>query len=388
MNVLHLCSDFARQEIYAHLISWLEAKSISRQHVYIPVRTETELNGNRDSKLQRTTYRYSYILQPRHRLLYRSKIKLITRDVLQNDDVDTFDVIHAHFLFSDGGVAYALHKRYAIPYIVALRNTDLNFFLKYRPDLRATAWKIVESASSIIFLSPSYQNAFLKKVPNPLRNLVEEKSKIVPNGIADLWHEWPEASRPKIDPIVRLLYVGDFSRNKNVKRVVRAAEMLRKFTDISLTLVGGGGNADARIKAMLHTGRYPFIQYLGRENDKQKLREIYRQNDIFVMPSFRETFGVAYIEALSQGLPIVHSYGQGIDGYFSANTVSEATDPSSVSAIAASIQRLSNRRDLVRLTCIAEAKRFEWKTIAGEYLDIYDEAAAERLSSRRVSARR
>ena len=34
------------------------------------------------------------------------------------------------------------------------------------------------------------------------------------------------------------------------------------------------------------------------------------------MPSFPETFGLVYVEAMSQGLPIIYTKGQGIDGYF------------------------------------------------------------------------
>lgn len=49
---------------------------------------------------------------------------------------------------------------------------------------------------------------------------------------------------------------------------------------------------------------------------KKQLREAFSISDIFVMPSKPETFGLVYVEALSQGLPILYAKGEGFDGYF------------------------------------------------------------------------
>ena len=55
--------------------------------------------------------------------------------------------------------------------------------------------------------------------------------------------------------------------------------------------------------------------------DKEEVIKYYNQSDIFVMPSLHETFGLVYAEALSQGLPIIYSQGQGIDGFFTEGQV-------------------------------------------------------------------
>jgi glycosyltransferase involved in cell wall biosynthesis len=89
------------------------------------------------------------------------------------------------------------------------------------------------------------------------------------------------------------------------------------------------------------------------------------------MPSYKETFGIAYIEALSQGLPVIYSRGQGVDGYFEKGTVGEATDPASEAEIAISIRSIISRLENVRKLCIESSKRFGWPRIAGEYLKIY-----------------
>ena len=54
-----------------------------------------------------------------------------------------------------------------------------------------------------------------------------------------------------------------------------------------------------------------------------------RSCSVFAMPSIFETFGLVYLEALSQNLPVVYTKGQGIDGMFD-NTVGIGVDPLSV----------------------------------------------------------
>jgi glycosyltransferase involved in cell wall biosynthesis len=131
---------------------------------------------------------------------------------------------------------------------------------------------------------------------------------------------------------------------------------------------------------MLGSGDYPFARCLGRINDLPRLRETYRRHDVFVMPSFVETFGVAYIEALSQGTPIVHTRGQGVDGYFQAGTVAEAVDPQDVRSLADAVERLVVRPQASPERCVEQARRFDWSEIAGEYHGLY--RAASRPSNR------
>jgi glycosyltransferase involved in cell wall biosynthesis len=116
------------------------------------------------------------------------------------------------------------------------------------------------------------------------------------------------------------------------------------------------------------------------------LAAIYRAHDIFVMPSFRETFGVAYIEALSQGLPIVFTRGQGVDGYFEPGTVGEAVNPHDAEALKAAILGLAERLDERRSLCVAAAKAFDWQRIAREYVELYQAGSTGTMRPQGASA--
>jgi L-malate glycosyltransferase len=375
LTVLHVCSDFARQAIYNLLVSELDGLGI-RQFVYVPVRTAQELQVNRNDALQMTSYRYSHILRPWHRVFFRTKIRTVLQDLCANARPADCDVVHAHFLYSDGVVALRIKQRLGKPYIVAVRNTDVHAFMRLRPDLRWLCWDVIEQAERVIFITPAYRDLLLRRVPRRLRGMLERKALILPNGLARYWIDNAGARHAPHSGTLRLLYVGDFSRNKNLRNTLRAAALLHKKREVSLTLVGAGGDGEAQIDALLASGRYPFVRRVGRIVDRAALAAIYQDHDILLMPSFRETFGVVYLEALSQGLPIVYTKGQGVDGYFEPGTVGAAVDPSDPCDLEAKISLLAARLDRVRPLCVEQAKSFDWSCIAASYRQVYERAAA------------
>ncbi len=372
LNILHICSDFAKQKLYAHLVTHLAEININ-QVIYAAVRSEKEARYSPPALTRDIPHFIRHILGKQHRILFRTKIKKAYNDLRNFVDLSSVDVVHSHFLFSDGAVALKIKKQYGIPFIVAVRNTDINGFMRLRPDLFMVRNKILKEASRIVFISPAYQKTFAALIGSGICDEVYRKSIVVPNGIEKSWLSESHVSSLPHDNTLRILYVGDFSNNKNVYRLIHATLHLSAKRAVKLTLVGGGGNGEKAVKKLLASGKYEFIEYLGKIDDREKLQSIYRQHDLFVMVSFVETFGVVYIEALSQGLPIIYSRGQGVDGYFESHTVSEAANPYDFADIGQKIEILANRLDKVRQECIMQAKRFEWCKVAENYKNIYIE---------------
>ena len=89
------------------------------------------------------------------------------------------------------------------------------------------------------------------------------------------------------------------------------------------------------------------------------------------MPSITETFGLVYLEALSQGLPVLCSKGQGIDGFFPSNTVVELVNPLSIPDIARGIRCLMSKLDSVSSLQQDFLHPFLWSEIAKKYLSLY-----------------
>lgn len=374
-GILHICSAYAKQRVYAELVSELSSIGL-RQFVYVPVRSVAELQKDAITDRVNLNHRFSLVLKPYHRVLFRTKVRALVRDLARNVDVGNYQVVHAHFLYSDGAVARRIQKLAGLPYVVAVRNTDINFFMRLRPDLRWICWDILRHASRIICINPAYLETLFRDLPSGVAAEVRRKADIVPNGIDCFWLNDSGPLDRAGDELLRILYVGDFSGNKNIVNAMRAVRIVDRQVPAILTLVGGGGSGEREVDRLIASREYPFVKRLGRINSREVLRDVYRSHDLFLMPSFRETFGLVYVEALSQGLPIVHSAGQGIDGYFPLGTVAESVNPSSPESIAEGIVKAASRLPGVRRQCSAAAAAFAWNAIGKKYKQIYLTARA------------
>ena len=105
---------------------------------------------------------------------------------------------------------------------------------------------------------------------------------------------------------------------------------------------------------------------------KEKLIDYYRDADIFVLASISESFGLVYAEAMSQGLPVIYTKGQGFDGQFPEGRVGYHVDSNIVEDIVTKIKLIVDRYEEISKNCIKEVKRFDWASIAEQYYIIYN----------------
>jgi len=340
------------------------------QTIYCPVRSADQV-GKNEPVADRIQVIYDYIIKPYHRYVYHIKRRVLFRSLQKKVDLGKVDLCHAATLFSDGGQAYKLYRNYHIPYVVAVRNTDINGFLNMLPNTWPAGKAILRHAEKVFFISKALMEKFKNhKVIKPLLDEIQDKMVLMPNGIDDYYlnHLCYEQHTGH-----RVLYVGDFSNNKNVLRLGEAVLMLQKepgFHDVTLTLVGGGKNTDERVQRMINDHERVF-QYLGPIYDREKLTEVFRSHSLFAMPSFHETFGLVYLEALSQNLPVIYTKGQGIDQLFD-NSVGVGVNPSSVVEIMQAIKAvLSNNDDYSNHS--VDFNMFNWNAIAKKYANYYSE---------------
>ncbi len=102
------------------------------------------------------------------------------------------------------------------------------------------------------------------------------------------------------DDIVRFIYAGGCSIRKGIPGLLEAWEKAQ-LRDAELTLVGSWQLAVEKLKRLPRGVR--FVGPVGPE----KLRELYRESDVFVFPSFFEGFGLVILEAMACGLPVIAS---------------------------------------------------------------------------------
>lgn len=368
MRVLHINRNYISTPLHQTMIDHLDTFEVENI-VFAPSEKEEVMRipPKKNVIVSRCFSKYD-------RYIFDVKQHKIVKSILEAVDIDNIDIIHAYTLFTDGNCAMKLAKMYGIPYVVAIRNTDVNDFFRKIPFLRKRGIKIMKHASAVFFLSQAYQDVVMSKyVPNKLRDELQKKSFIIPNGIDDFWFEnaVPNSNGSHLERIKRqeinLLYAGRIDKNKNIPTTLKAVKLLQdKGWTIKLTIVGRIEEQDEfeRIK------QFPFVKY-HPACGKEELIHYYRENDIFVMPSFTETFGLVYVEALSQGLPVIYTKGQGFDGQFPEGTVGYHVTPTESKDVAEKILKIAENYMKISSNCNNGIKKYQWKMISEEYLRIY-----------------
>lgn len=288
---------------------------------------------------------------------------------------EAYDLIHGHTLFSDGFVAMKLAENLGIPFVVSIRNTDVNTFFRYRFNLRNIGIQILDRASKIVFISEAYREKVIRDyVPSYLKNAIESKSVVIPNGIDNLFLQ----SMPNVDERraktnskdITLIQAGVINRNKNQIQTLNACrELITRGWSVRYKVVGE--MRDRMLVDKLQSES--FVQLYGKLSHVEMIEQ-YRSSDIFVMPSRTETFGLVYAEAISQGLPVIYTHGEGFDGFYPNGTVGYSVDVGDVLGTADAIEKAATNYANLRANCLRVRNDFNWRSISRSYYSAYSDS--------------
>ena len=287
------------------------------------------------------------------------------KELYKNEE---FDLLFAHSLFANGYIAYLANKQFGTPDIVMVQNTYINVFYRFKPYLSRIALKVMSNAKKIIFASTCYKDYLLiNHIPSRLKKKVDEKTKVVPYGIEDIFYNSDITFKQKTDNEFKIICVGLICRNKNQ---IGLAKAIKKLNDdgyqIKLTVIGKIDNE----KLVEKLRSYNFVEILPYMSKKALVKE-YKNADIFALVSLTETFGLVYAEALSQGLPIVYSKGQGFDGQFVEGFVGYSALADSTVSISNAIRKTIQEYDLLKKHTVKASYKFKWDNVTEQYKQLY-----------------
>lgn len=140
-----------------------------------------------------------------------------------------------------------------------------------------------------------------------------------------------------------LLSVSELNANKNLKTTLSAFAKL-KHPDVYYLICGTGDMLDSYRQLAEELGISDRVIFPGYRYD---IFEIVHIADVFLFPSLREGLGVAPIEAMSAGVPIIASDIRGVREYAVDGENSILLDPNDVDGFAGAIDRLYNNRELL-----------------------------------------
>lgn len=174
-----------------------------------------------------------------------------------------------------------------------------------------------------------------------------------------------------------ILYVGTNKPHKNLPRLVAAYA----GAGVRQPLVIAGAQdprfpqAQREVEALGLGDRVHFLSHVGED----KLGELYRSADLFVLPSLAEGFGLPALEAMAHGVPVIASNRPALP-----EVVGEAAlliDPLDVSDLASAIARVLSDKSLAQELARKGRERaalFPWRKTAEGCLSLYREAGMRR----------
>lgn len=306
------------------------------------------------------------------RYIYPIKQWKIYKALLNEIDINEFDIIHSHLLFNGGPVALKIKEEFNIPFNVSIRSTDENVFMKI-PFFNKFSDIVLSNSSGVQFLSPAFKERFIENyVSNKIIEEIKNKSYVLPNGLEEFWLNNINRNKKfnEQNNIIEILFVGKIGKQKNPLTILKAMEkLINKGFNPNLTVIGQ--KVDEEVYNSLEKDEN--VEIIGYVT-KEELIKYYRDSDIFVMPSIHETFGRVYAEAMTQGLPVIYTKGQGFDGIFKDGYVGYSVPSKDYNYIADSIIKILSNYEEISKNCIKECNKFNWKNIANDLDKFYSES--------------
>ncbi len=134
-----------------------------------------------------------------------------------------------------------------------------------------------------------------------------EKIKIIPLAIDHAyWQRLQQNVTLKFKNFITILTVARQYPRKGIRDLLFAFQMVaQKEQNVQLVLIGGGPEWEANRFLANRLNIDNRVLFVGDLEDQQELARYYQQADIFCLPSYHETFGLVFLEAMFFGLPIV-----------------------------------------------------------------------------------
>lgn len=265
--------------------------------------------------------------------------------ILRERHADAPDIAHAHLGLPTGWAVAQTNPD--IPLIITEHQSTLAEVLTEPAAARAYE-DVLRTARAFICVSPHLRD----QLAGILGHWVSERTEVIPN-VVDV-SEIQFRTRPRLE-FRRWIYVGGLVDHKGVPAVVRAFLHYRRHHDrrATLTLVGDGPLREWVERTAAQHELEDSIVLTGGVPHQGLAPHLHRA-DLMVHLSPSETFGIAPLEAIAAGVPVVglrhlgarSTWGQFED--YCGTLLDLGSGPSEVSDAVAQLRDSPNRLDLER----------------------------------------
>lgn len=261
-----------------------------------------------------------------------------------------YDIVIAHM---PSGILFA--DKLGLPFVAGIHNSDLTVLTSplYKIHFKKRLLNALNNAKGIACRSDIIRKKLLALYPE-----FNEKTFTAPSGIDE--NIIIENTKPFSNPI-KVLTCANFKKRKNIDKVIITLKDLEGF---ELTVIGDG--RDRKKLEKLNKN----VNFTGALPHKEVLVKM-RENDIFILPSVNETFGMVYLEAMASGCITIGTKDDGIDGIIKNNENGFLTLPISTE-IRKILQFIKNMDDeslkALRYNSFSTIKQYTKKSCSEQYL--------------------
>lgn len=173
-----------------------------------------------------------------------------------------------------------------------------------------------------------------------------------------------------------VLSVGELNKNKNHKMGIKALSLMQNDL-VHYCIAGNGPLLEELTAYAAQLGVKQRVHFLGYRRD---LPAIYKEADVFLLPSYREGLGMAAIEAMACGLPLVSSNRHGINDYSIEGVTGFKCHPDDHIGFAKGIETIlsdDNLSNKMSEQCKDISKQFSLQESVNSIMQIYKETLGD-----------
>ncbi len=286
------------------------------------------------------------------------------------------DVLHVHYAIPHATTAYLaremLRPERPLKVITTLHGTDITL-VGQEESFHAITRFSIEQSDAVTAVSD-----YLRDETYRTFGCVGCDLRVIPNFV-NLSEYRPAEGEPQHlapagDKVI--LHVSNFREVKRVKDVVRVFARIRRAMPATLVMVGDGPDRHDAEHEARELGVAEHVRFLGRLDTVAPLLQA---ADLFLLPSQQESFGLAALEAMGCGAPVVASRVGGLPEVVEDGVNGILEPVGSVEAMgrrAVELLRDPARHARMREAAIATARRFSADDVVPAYEALYREVVA------------
>ena len=294
-------------------------------------------------------------------------------DVVKKNSID---VLHVHYAIPHAYAAYMAKKMLKeqsinIPIVTTLHGTDITLVGNH-PSYKTAVTFSINKSDIVTCVSKS-----LMEDTREFFGITRE-IKVIPNFIDidkyDKKHNLCERNMIADGDEKIIVHVSNFRPLKRIKDVLEIFKKINEKINSKLIMVGDGPEKKKAKEFLRKHNLKNKVIFLGKTN---QVDEILCSSDLFLLPSEKESFGLAALEAMALKVPVVSSNAGGLkDLNINGNSgyTSDVGDIDSMAQNAIKILTDNSLEKKYRIQAFENAKKYDIKKVIPLYEKIYDEA--------------